>query len=64
MQVLSAWQAAVALVHAFPHHPDLIAMVEALAEEEGEPSAEALRAAVNANTIIPDVTMQSGSSLC
>ena len=58
LQVLTAWQAAVALVQCFPHHPDLVAMVDALAEEAGEPSAEALQAAVNS-----EAAVHSGSSL-
>ncbi len=48
VQVSTLWQAAVAVVHSFPDSTDLIATVDALAEEEGEPPAEAFRAATNA----------------
>ena len=40
VQVLSVWQAAMAMVSTFPHPPDKIKdVVNALAEEHGEPSA-------------------------
>ncbi len=35
------------IVQAFPHIPDAVALVNALAEEEGEPSAEAIQAAAH-----------------
>lgn len=41
LQISSVWQAAVSIVHSYPHTTDLIASVDALAEEEGEPSGEA-----------------------
>ncbi len=41
-------QAAIAIVHAFPYSTDLIAVVDALAEEEGEPSGETFKAASDA----------------
>lgn len=43
LQISSVWQAAVSVVHSYPHTTDLIASVDALAEEEGEPSGEAFK---------------------
>ncbi len=42
---MTLWQASVSVVHAFPQAPDVLAMGNALAEEEGDPSAEPLHAA-------------------
>lgn len=44
-QISTVRQAAIAIVHAFPYSADLIAVVDALAEEEGEPSGEAFKVA-------------------
>lgn len=63
VRVLTAWQAAVALVQCFPHHPDLVAMVDALAEEAGEPSAEALQAAVNSEAAVHSGLSQSSGAI-
>ncbi|KAL0021152.1 hypothetical protein WJX77_005530 [Trebouxia sp. C0004] len=43
--VMTMWQAFVPIIHAFPQAPDVLAMGNALAEEEGDPSAEPLHAA-------------------
>lgn len=43
--VMTLWQACVSVVHAFPQSPDVLAIGNALAEEEGDPSAEPLHAA-------------------
>ena len=37
------------VVLAFPHAPDLVTMVNALAQEAGEPSTEELRAEIDAS---------------
>ncbi|DBA88331.1 hypothetical protein WJX79_008521 [Trebouxia sp. C0005] len=42
---MTLWQACASVVHAFPQSPDVLAIGNALAEEEGEPSAELLHAA-------------------
>jgi len=47
-QISTVRQAAIAIVHAFPYSTDLIAVVDALAEEEGEPSGETFKAASDA----------------
>lgn len=44
MQICTPWQAAVASVHPFPHIADLVATVNALADEAGEPSASMFQA--------------------
>jgi hypothetical protein len=41
LQISTVRQAAIAIVHPFPYTTDLIAVVDALAEEEGEPSKAA-----------------------
>ena len=46
VQISTILQSAVAIVHAFPCTVDLIAIVDTLAEEEGEPFVEAFEAAV------------------
>ena len=58
-QVLTVWQGAVAAVHAFPQVPDAVAVANALAEEEGEPSCEALKEAARLEHAAHD----SGASL-
>ena len=42
---MTLWQACVSVVHAFPQSPDVLAIGNALAEEEGDPSEEPLHAA-------------------
>ncbi|DBA88328.1 TPA: hypothetical protein ACH3X2_004832 [Trebouxia sp. C0005] len=42
---MTVWQACVSVVHAFPQSPDVLAIGNALAEEEGDASAELLHAA-------------------
>ncbi len=42
---MTLWQACVSMVHAFPQSPDVLAIGNALAEEEGDPSAQPLHAA-------------------
>ena len=44
LQILTLWQGCVAICHAFPVSPDVLAMVHAIAEEAGEPAAEAIAA--------------------
>ena len=43
LQVATPWQCAVAIAQAYPFHPDAVAFVNALAEDEGEPSVAALQ---------------------
>ena len=43
MQIWTVWQSAVAAVHSFPQTPDVVAIVNAVAEEAGEPSAAAIQ---------------------
>jgi hypothetical protein len=53
LQISTVRQAAIAIVHPFPYTTDLIAVVDALAEEEGEPSGEAFKAAADACEAAP-----------
>lgn len=46
LQVLTLWQGCVAICHAFPKSPDVLAIVNAVAREAGEPSTHALSSAV------------------
>ena len=43
MQIWTVWQSAVAAVYSFPQAPDVVAIVNALAEEAGEPSVAAVQ---------------------
>ncbi|DBA70692.1 TPA: hypothetical protein ACH3X2_012068 [Trebouxia sp. C0005] len=52
-EISTVRQAAIAVVHPFPYTTDLIAVVDALAEEEGEPSGEAFKAAADACDAAP-----------
>lgn len=38
MQVLTTWQSCVYVIYVYPHFPDLVAAMNALAEAEGDPS--------------------------
>lgn len=40
---------AMVIAQAFPRHPDGVAIINALAEDAGEPSVDALRAAAVSN---------------
>jgi len=51
-QISTVRQAAIAIVHAFPYSADLIAVVDALAEEEGQPSGEAFKVAADASEAV------------
>lgn len=46
MQILTVWQASMAMVSSFPHPPDRLKdIMDALAEEHGEPSAASFQTA-------------------
>ncbi|DBB18205.1 TPA: hypothetical protein ACH3X3_003175 [Trebouxia sp. C0006] len=51
-EISTVRQAAIAIVHAFPYLADLIAVVDALAEEEGQPSGEAFKVAADASEAV------------
>ncbi len=48
LQICTTWQGTMTIVQAFPYFPDLVAMVNALAEKAGEPSVEQIKAAADA----------------
>ncbi|KAL0026817.1 hypothetical protein WJX77_003425 [Trebouxia sp. C0004] len=52
-EISTVRQAAIAIVHPFPYTTDLIAVVDALAKEEGELSGEAFKAAADACEAAP-----------
>ena len=51
LQVLTQWQGCVGICHAFPKSPDVLALVEAVAKEAGEPPADALSASVQGSSL-------------
>ena len=48
LQIATPWQAAVSVVQSFPRTTDLLAAVDALALEEGEPPGTVFQAAAEA----------------
>ncbi len=50
MQVCTLWQAVVSVIHA-GCAPDVVAFINAVAKEAGEPSAEVLFAAAKSSTV-------------
>ncbi len=45
------WQGAVLIVQAAPHTPDMVALANAMADDEAEPSMEAIWAAADAQAL-------------
>ena len=50
LQVLTTWQSCVYVIYVYPHFPDLVAAMNALAEAEGEPSFHDIAAQAASDT--------------